>query len=75
MARPKSGRPPKRSLNLTVSEQGRLNLQYVSSHCAKSISELVEEWAAKEARRISKETGRDVPNAAQLTLDDLNGEI
>lgn len=72
MARPKSGRPPKRSLNLTVSEQGRLNLQYVSSHCAKSISELVEEWAAKEARHISKETGRDVPNADQLTLDEIS---
>ena len=71
MARPKSGRPPKRSLNLTVSEQGRLNLQHVSSYCAKSISELVEEWAAKEAKRIAKETGREVPNADQLTLDDL----
>lgn len=49
MARPKTGRAPKRSLNLTVSETARENLDFLSSYYGESISALVSNWAAKEA--------------------------
>ena len=51
MARPKTGKPPKRSLNLTVDEETRKLLETLSEQRNKSISALVEEWAAKEAQK------------------------
>jgi len=51
MARPKTGKPPKRSLNLTVDEKTREILAAISAQRGLSISALVEEWAAKEAQK------------------------
>ena len=51
MARPKTGKPPKRSLNLTVDEKTREILVSLSEQRGMSISALVEEWAAKEAQK------------------------
>ena len=51
MARPKTGKPPKRSLNLTVDEKTREILATISEQRGLSISALVEEWAAKVAQK------------------------
>lgn len=51
MARPKTGRPPKRSLNLTVDEKTREVLASLSEQRGMSMSALVEEWATKEAKK------------------------
>ena len=51
MARPKTGRPPKRSLNLTVDEKTRELLDILSKKRGISISALVEEWTAKETQK------------------------
>lgn len=51
MARPKTGKPPKRSLNLTVDKKTRETLTALSEQRGVSISSLVEEWAAKEAQK------------------------
>ena len=71
MDRPKTGKPKKKGMCLTVSEQTRLELAFVSEHHGESISALVSEWASKEARAIEKQTGKTVPLAGQLTLDDI----
>ena len=55
MARPKTGKPPKKSLNLTVSVETRDDLTFLSSHHNESISALVSTWAAKEAAAIREE--------------------
>ena len=70
MARPKTGKPKKKGMCLTVSEQTRLELAFVSEHYGESISTLVSEWAAKEAKAISKRTGADIPQADQMSIDD-----
>ena len=54
MARPKTGKPPKRSLNLTVDEKTRVLLISISEQRGMSISALVEEWAAKEAQKENR---------------------
>ena len=51
MARPKTGKPTKRSLNLTIDEKTREILASLSEQRGMSISALVEEWAAKEAKK------------------------
>lgn len=71
MARPKSTGPTKIHLNLTVSQQTRLELDYIAEHHGRSISQLIADWAEKDARRIARTTKTDVPNAEQMTLDDL----
>lgn len=70
MARPKSTKPKKQSLNLTVDAQTRMELDFISENAGESISALVSEWAHREARRVSKAIGKNVPDADQLTLDD-----
>lgn len=74
MARPKSGRPVKKDMCLTVSQQTRTELAFVSAHYGKSISALVSEWAAKEAKAICERTGEEFPNANQITIEDIQGE-
>ena len=68
MARPKSNKPKKQKLTLTVKGQSRVELNYISAHTGKSISELVEEWAAKESAAISKETGVTIPYEDQINI-------
>ena len=70
MARPKLNTPKKQKLTLTVSEQTRLELAFISEHYGASISALVSDWAEKEAKAISKKTGADPPQAGQLSIDD-----
>ena len=68
MARPKSSTPVKGRLNLTVSEQTRQELRFIASHKGQSVSELIADWANKEALKISKRTGEELPDFNQLSL-------
>lgn len=68
MARPKSSTPVKGRLNLTVNEQTRQELRFVAAHKGQSVSELIAEWANKEALKIAKKTGEELPNPNQLSL-------
>ena len=72
MSRPKSTAPKKQKLTLTVSAQSRVNLEFISNNIGKSISEFVEEYAAKEAKRIAKQTKQEIPDAEQMKLEDLD---
>lgn len=54
MARPKTGKPPKRNLNLTVDEQTKAQLDLISQHRQMSISALVAMWADCEAKAIQE---------------------
>ena len=69
MARPKSSAPKKIHLNLTVSEQTRPELTYLAAQNQRSISELVAEWASREARKTARKTGVALPDLEQLSLD------
>lgn len=68
MARPKTGKPKKEGLSLSVSAQARANLDFMSRIRQQSISSMVEEWAAKESKRLAKETGQEIPNVDQISL-------
>lgn len=59
MARPKTGKK-KKGMCLTVSEQTRAELAFISAHHGESISALVSEWAAKEAKSISQYINADI---------------
>ena len=72
MARPKTGRPAKKNLTLTVDAQTRTNLDFISRIRQESISEMLAQWAEKEARRLAKETGQEIPDADQLSLFEDN---
>lgn len=74
MARPKIGKPAKKAMCLTVSEQTRLELAFVSAHYGESISALVSTWAEKEVKAICKRTGEELPRIEQMSIDDLGGE-
>lgn len=56
MARPKTGKPLKKTLNLTVNEETKIILANLSQQRAMSISAMVEEWAAKEAQKENIDT-------------------
>lgn len=71
MARPKSTGPIKQKLHVTISAQSRMNLEFVAKQTGQSISVVIEELAAKEAKRLSRATGAEIPNAEQMTLADL----
>lgn len=71
MARPKSTTPPKGKINLSVSQQTKAELTFISQHTGISVSELLATWASKEAKRISKQIGVDIPDPDQLSIDDL----
>lgn len=68
MARPKSTAPTKVRLNITVTEQTKAELSYLAAANHQSISELVAEFASREARKTAKRTGTTVPNIDQLSL-------
>lgn len=68
MARPKSNTPVKGKLTLTVTDQTRAELQFVSEIEGKSISELVAEWGSKAARKAAKATGTKLPDVDQTSL-------
>ena len=68
MARPKSTAPIKGRLNLTVTEQTRQELAFIAAHNRQSVSELVAEWASKEAAKIAKKTGKSLPDSEQMSL-------
>ena len=68
MARPKTGKPKRQNLTLTVDAQTRTNLDFISRIRQESISAMLTQWAAKEAKRLAKETGQEIPNAEQLSL-------
>lgn len=55
MARPKTGKTPKRSLNLTVDEQTKAQLDLLSQHRQMSISALVAKWANVETKQLEQE--------------------
>lgn len=69
VGRPSLGTEKKTRLNLTVSQEERLALEFVSRHKGQSISELLGAWAVKEARRISRKTGKPIPEPEQMKLD------
>lgn len=52
MARPKTGKPPKKNMVLTVDEQTRKRLDLISQHRQQSISAMVAEWAYQETKRL-----------------------
>lgn len=68
MARPKSTAPTKVRLNITVTEQTKAELSYLAAANHQSISELVAEFASREARKTAKHTGTAVPDIDQLSL-------
>ena len=69
MARPKSTAPTKVRLNITVTEQTKAELSYLAAANHQSISELVAGWAARDARRLSRQTGVPVPDVQQIRLE------
>ena len=69
MPRPKSTAPKKQNLTLTVSAETRQELTFISEVTGVSISEMVEEYAHKEAKRLAKVTKKDVSAADQIKLD------
>lgn len=71
MGRPKSTTPHKQKLTLTVSAQARMNLEFISKHTGQSISVMLEDWAAKESKRIARSTKQSIPDAEQIALTEL----
>lgn len=53
MARPKSHAPKKVKLTLTVDPVSRQLLDKISERRGKSISELLEKWAAQDAEELN----------------------
>lgn len=51
MARPKSGKPHKQNLNITVDTTTRTNLNIISQQEKKSISQLVADWTAETIKK------------------------
>lgn len=54
MARPKTGKPPKKNLTLTVDEETREQLELLSQHRQQSISAIVTEYAAEEVKKLQE---------------------
>ena len=55
MARPKTGNPRKKNLNLTVDEETRKRLKEISKFYEKSISALVAEWAEEKEEEMERD--------------------
>ena len=70
MARPKSNKPAKGKLNISVSDQTKMELQFISQNRDISISAIIAEYAEKEAKRLAKTLGKEYPEANQMTIDD-----
>ena len=54
MARPKTGAPVKRSINLTIDDHTREQLSIISKYHGKSVSCLLAEWAQEEIKNIER---------------------
>ena len=67
MARPATGKT-KKNLMITVDDQTRAELTFISQHRSESISAMVSAWAHKEARRIAKEIGTSLPDIKQTSI-------
>lgn len=68
MARPKSTAPIKTRINLTVSDETRTELEYLSRITGESVSSLVAKWATKEARKAVKKTG--IPLLSEVSTEE-----
>ena len=55
MARPKTGKPRKQNLMLSVDIQTRSDLNFISKYRQKSISELLTIWTKADMTRIIQE--------------------
>lgn len=53
MARPKTGKPPKKNLTLTVDERTREQLDLLSQHRQQSISAMVADWVEREVQKLN----------------------
>ena len=53
MARPKTGKPPKKNLTLTVDELTREQLDLLSQYRQQSISAMVADWVDREMKRLN----------------------
>lgn len=73
MARPKTGKPPKKNLTLTVDEQTRDQLDLLSQHRQMSISSMVAEWVDQEVQQLNQEVGRQALN--QKYMDAIKATI
>lgn len=71
MGRPKSNKPTKEKLNLSVSRQTKLNLAFLAQQAGVSVSEFVESLAEKEARKVAKRTGVQLPDVNQMTIEEV----
>lgn len=58
MARPRTGKPRKKNLTLTVDERTREQLEWLSQHRQLSISALVAMWADQEVKTIQQHETR-----------------
>lgn len=74
MARPKTGMPPKRSLNLTVDEQTREKLNMISQYYGKSISSMVSDWAEAMARDIELKKESEKELSSSFAIDTNVGD-
>ena len=52
MARPKTGKPPKKNLTLTVDKRTREQLDVLSQQRQQSISTMVADWAESEVKKL-----------------------
>lgn len=59
MARPKTGKPPKKNLTLTVDEKTREQLELLSQHRQQSISSMVADWVSCEVQQLNLTTNDD----------------
>lgn len=59
--RPPLGRPKRQRFTLTVSEETRFALAWLSRMEGKPISQLVEEWTSREVKRVRR-AGEKVPD-------------
>ena len=53
MARPKTGKPPKKNLTLTVDARTREQLDLLSQHRQQSISAMVADWVEREVQKLN----------------------
>ena len=53
MARPKTGKPPKKNLTLTVDKRTREQLDLLSQHRQQSISAMLTDWVDHEVKQLN----------------------
>lgn len=73
MARPTRGQARKKGMCVSVTDQTRLELGFISEHYSESISALISDWATKEAKAICERTGAEFPLVEKLNDEDASG--